>query len=366
MIPTQYYIGVFNCILLCLCILKYLQIYRDNVITRNKSILGALFLLIFASLYLGLRDTQSLEFGDTIGYANGYLANNISYEGGKRGEIVWTFFTDICYKIGLSVHTWFLLIDFIYIGCMYLACQKLLRENLYIAMLFMLSAFSFFSYGVNGLRNGVACSLVILSLSYYIFSFKGKVFAFILCLLGFYIHKSIMLPIVAFLVSYYFIKDLKWALYFWLFSIVLSLTVGSQFSTLMEPLLGFDDRLGDYLNTANDVEVMKGFSSTGFRWDFLLYSALPILLGVYVVYKKKIYNRFYHILLNTYILANAFWIIVIQAAFSNRFAYLSWFLYPLVLAYPLLKFPLWENQGKIVGWFLCGHIGFTYFMWLIN
>lgn len=366
MIPPQYYIGVFNCILLFLCIFKYLRIYGDNVINRNENRLGTLLLLIFASLYLGLRDTQSLVFGDTIGYASGYLANNISYEDGKRGEIVWAFFTDICYRMGFSVHAWFILVDLIYIGCMYLACKKLLRENLYIAMLFMLSAFSFFSYGVNGLRNGVACSLVMLAISCYIFSFKGKIVAAVLCLLGFYIHKSIMLPIVTFLISFYFVKDLKWALYFWIFSIVLSLSIGSQFAVFVEPLLGFDDRLGDYFNAANDAEVMKGFSSTGFRWDFLLYSALPILLGVYVVYKKKVYNRFYHILLNTYILANAFWIIVIQASFSNRFAYLSWFLYPLVLAYPLLKFPIWKNQGKVVGLFLCGHICFTCFMWLIS
>lgn len=366
MIPAQYYIGVFNCILLFLCIFEFLQIYRNHTINKSDNIWGALFLLIFASLYLGLRDTRSLEFGDTIGYASGYLANNISYDDGKRGEIVWAFFTDFCYKMGLSVHTWFVLIDLIYIGCMYLSCKKLLREHIYTAMLFMLSAFSFFGYGVNGLRNGVACSLVILAITCYIFSFKGKIFAFILCLLGFYIHKSIMLPIVTFLVSFYFIKEIKWALYFWVSSIALSLIIGNQFATFVEPILGFDERLSDYFNGANDLETMKGFSSTGFRWDFLLYSALPVLLGIYVVFIKKLYNRFYHILLNTYILANAFWIIVIQASFSNRFAYLSWFLYPLVLAYPLLKFPLWENQGKIVGLVLCGHIGFTYFMWLIS
>lgn len=366
MISPQYYIGVFNGILLFLCMFCFLQIYNKKELQFGDNILSAFILLIFVSLYMGLRDTKSLIFGDTIGYTIGYLNHDISYDDAKRGEIVWTFFTDICYKAGLSVKAWFVLIDFIYAGCMFLTCKKLLRENIYVAMLFMVSAFSFFSYGVNGLRNGIACSLFMLAMSCYIFSYKGKIAALILCILGFYIHKSIMLPIVTFLVSYYLVRKLKWALFFWLFSIVLSLTVGNQFAILVEPILGFDERLNDYFNAAQDTDVMKGFSSTGFRWDFLLYSAIPILLGYYVVFIKKVYNRFYHILLNTYILANAFWIIVIQASFSNRFAYLSWFLYPLVLAYPLLKFPLWENQGKNVGMILCGHIFFTYFMWIVS
>lgn len=48
---------------------------------------------------------------------------------------------------------------------------------------------------------------------------------------------------------------------------------------------------------------------------FLLYSCVPILLGYYVLQKRKVQDRIYLLLMNTYVLANAFWIIVINASF---------------------------------------------------
>ena len=101
------------------------------------------------------------------------------------------------------------------------------------------------------------------------------------------------------------------------------------------------------------------FSSYGFRWDFLAYSAMPIILGYYTILKKRITDNWYSVLFSTYCLANAFWVIFIRAAFSNRFAYLSWFMYPIVVAYPLFFFNLWNDQDKKVGQIILVYIGFT-------
>lgn len=147
---------------------------------------------------------------------------------------------------------------------------------------------------------------------------------------------------------------------FWIGSIFISAVAGGFVESFFTGL-GFDDRMDNYLNST---EYDDQFSSTGFRWDFLLYSAMPIWLGWYVVIKKKIFNNQYLLLLHTYILANAFWVMLIRASFSNRFAYLSWFMYPLVLAYPLLVLPIWKDQGKKVGMILMTHILFTYLMWI--
>jgi predicted GNAT superfamily acetyltransferase len=56
---------------------------------------------------------------------------------------------------------------------------------------------------------------------------------------------------------------------------------------------------------------------------------------------------------------------MIRASYSNRFAYLSWFLYALVLAYPCLKFPIWKDQGRKASFIFLAHLGFTLFMNLI-
>lgn len=171
------------------------------------------------------------------------------------------------------------------------------------------------------------------------------------------------LPVCAAWLSLFY-KNTKFYLYCWLFSIVLSVSIGGALETYFASLNVVDDeRFSSYLLNKN---FSDQFSYTGFRWDFLLYSVMPIWLGWYVVIKRKIYNDQYLLLLHTYLLSNAFWIMLIRASFSNRFAYLSWFMYPIVLAYPLLILPVWRcNRRKIVI-ILMAHYMFTYLMWLIG
>ncbi|MBQ1748645.1 MAG: EpsG family protein, partial [Bacteroidales bacterium] len=125
--------------------------------------------------------------------------------------------------------------------------------------------------------------------------------------------------------------------------------------------LGFEERLSSYVNAGANVD--EHMLKTGFRWDFLLYSSMPVLLGWYVIFRKRIYTRTYALLLGTYMYANAFWIMIIRAPYSNRFAYLSWFLYPIALAYPMLVMPVWKKApGLIIGIIMLGHMAFSIFM----
>lgn len=76
--------------------------------------------------------------------------------------------------------------------------------------------------------------------------------------------------------------------------------------------------------------------------------------------------RVFNILANTYLLANAFWVMLIRANFSNRFAYLSWFLYPILMAYGVIRLHLWEDQDRKAGLILLAHAGFTIVMYLLG
>ena len=103
--------------------------------------------------------------------------------------------------------------------------------------------------------------------------------------------------------------------------------------------------------------------NVGFRIDFVLYSCLPIIIGY--IYQNRLHykNEFYSLIHSTYIIANAFWVLVIRANFSDRFAYLSWFMYALVMMYPLLENPEhFKNVQDKVFWTLLGINLFTYFM----
>ena len=167
-----------------------------------------------------------------------------------------------------------------------------------------------------------------------------------------------MLPIVGIFAGRFLLTDLKWIVYLWFFSIPLSLAFGGSLINFFASL-GFDDRMSSY----NTSEYSDQFSKTGFRWDFLLYSFMPILMGWYVCVKKKIKDDLYKALCITYTLCNAFWVLVINAAFSNRFAYLSWFMYPIIIAYPLVNLPIWKDQDKKTGLILLAYSGCNLFMW---
>lgn len=328
-----------------------------GILQRNKSQIAVYLYALLFIVVVGFRPV-SYAFGDTIVYARGYndfatMAEIATFE---RDSLFYSFMW-LCSQF-MSVNWFFFIIEVLYIVPIIIACYRLLKNNADIGLVFCFAAFSFFTYGVNGIRNGVACSLVFLAITYIRGSNLEKLFCAILSILAISIHASAALPVVCMLVAY-FIKKPDVLFYFWGLSIIVSLLAGNSVANLFASL-GFDERLSDYIHPDIEEDI---YTTTGFRWDFLLYSAAPILLGWYVVFKRRVCNSTYLLLLGTYIFANAFWVMVIRAEFSNRFAYLSWFLYPIVLAYPLLKLKIWpKTQGQKTALIMMAHLAFTLFM----
>ena len=359
MIPAQYYQLAYLYLIIFLsiiaCVNDSKKTYRQLCNQRSNWVFPMVFCLLSA-IWMGHRPISGI-FGDTPTYAGYFRLMQLGDMPNYDGEWVWTHFMYICAQF-MDVSDCFTLIDIGYIGFMLWGCYKLMPNGGWTAMLFCLGAFSFFSYGTNGIRNGLACSIVIVALAYACGNKTQKLFAAIMAFIAFNIHHSTSLPILMAIASMFFIRSFKQAYIFWILSIAMSLVAGSAITSIFATL-GFDDRLS-YLQSEMD---SSSFSHTGFRWDFLLYSMMPIVLGYYVVIKRGIRNTTYELLLNTYTLSNAFWVMVIRANFSNRFAYLSWFLYPIVLVYPLLKLDIWEDsQGRKLAGIMLAHIGFTWFM----
>ncbi len=392
-IQPQTIIEVFFWGVFILCLFLYFSYQGSsncNKLLQKNSSLPAVLLTLLLIIYVGLRPV-SYAFGDTVNYANTYYRTlPIFSEIDWKSEWLFSMFRVWCKSMNFTVFMYFLIIEIGYLGFMFWAYKKALWENTWFAMLFALSAFSFFTYGVNGLRNGLACSIVTLAI---IFAAKDKnyIVTAVLCFLAMGIHKSTLLPTAAMVGALFFIKKPKVALMFWLISIPVSLVAGGPISNFFMGL-GFDDRAEQYI-TSRGME-HESFSHTGFRWDFLLYSAMPVWLIWYV--QKKIERwrletgiektleeedtgvygagiladaqsmRVFNVLSIVYLLANAFWVMVIKAGFSNRFAYLSWFIYPLVLAYGVIRLHIWEDQDKKAGLILLGHATFTIVMHILG
>lgn len=384
MIPQIFYWLVF--VICLLLFFRYSGSDSCQNLMSNGSSAPALLLTVFLVIFIGLRPAHWI-FGDTVTYARTYMLTPPVF-----GEIDWHeewLFATIrtwCRVMGFTVSGFFLIVEAGYLGFMFWAYRKALWENPWLAMLFALSAYSAFSYGVNGMRNGLACSMITLAVVF-LAKDKNYVVTAILCFLAMGIHKSTLLPTAAMVAAMFVIKKPKTALMFWLMSIPLSLVAGGPISNVFMSM-GFDDRATSYMSGEN--MQYGNFSSTGFRWDFLAYSAVPVWLiwEVQKVIEKKraamggvcpeeeesgVYGagiladaesmRVFNVIAIVYLLTNSFWVMVIKAAFSNRFAYLSWFIYPLVLAYGLIRLHIWDDQDRKTGWILLGHVAFTMFMY---
>ena len=326
----------------------------------------ALVCTVFFIFYLGLRPVAR-DFGDTTLYAYSYegMDFTVNYSSiGFHSEWFWHNIGVFCAHMGFNVNEYFFLIEFFYLGGMFVCCLMLMRKNLWLSMLFFFTAFSTYSYGTNGIRNGMACSIELVAMCLLVEESQFKrLLSYILMFLALGIHRSTMLPSAAALATVYVVKDTKWAFRFWLISIALSLTVGPLVEQVFVAL-GFDDRMSRYgqYDTEQQAEI---FSHTGFRWDFLLYSSGPVAMIWYVTRYRRFTDITFTMFANVYLLCNAFWIIVIRASFSNRFAYLSWFIYPVVLVFPLLRMNLWKDQDRKTAIILFLYSAFLFFMYFI-
>lgn len=353
-IPLQYYSLVYYIILLIVVLFTFLSSCQKNLTSSdniNSKIKATLILLIFTIFYMGLRPISGVFFGDMGTYANHFE----NYQEGNifeiKGDIFFELFTQFCSKI-MSVNFFFLVCDILYVLPLYLASKKWFKEYNFYAFLAIIISFSFWSFGTNGIRNGIATSLFLYALS------KDKLVTKILIVvlaIGF--HKSIVIPAAALTLAYFY-KNIKMYFIGWMLSIPLSLVSGGFWESLFSGFMA--DERTSYLTEGNVND--DDFSSTGFRWDFVLYSAAAVYSAYFFIFKKKFTDDKYNTLVSVYLTANAFWILVIRANFSNRFAYLSWFMMSIVIVYPFLTKIQVKNQHKVLGIVLVAYFGFTFLM----
>jgi hypothetical protein len=358
LIPLEYYTEVFVNALLLITLIVVFHTSANTGYENNSrmfnNVAGSL-VLVSVILYMGLRPISGYYFADMRTYANYF---ELVARGGTLPDkdVGFTVFLTTCAGL-MSVKSFFLLCAVLYVIPLYIAVRRWHKDYAFLALLACIGTFSFWGYGTNGIRAGLASSFFICALSY------RKLFPIMLMflLLSISFHKSMMLPLLAFAVTYIYNKP-KTYLLGWCAAIILSAVMGGFWESFFAAL-GFGDvRFAGYLTST---ELAHQFSSTGFRWDFLLYSSVTVIVGYLYIYKFKFQDKFYHQLYNTYVICNAFWIMVIRASFSNRFAYLSWFLMALVIIYPLLKHKMFRFQYSKIGYVLFFNYLFTYAMYYI-
>lgn len=315
----------------------------------------ALVTLAFTVVYFGLRDPWgSGQFlGDTPAYTRYFedLKYNVVTTSKDLG-----FYMFMKFFAGFTnVTVFYLVCAFIYVYPQYLLSKKIAPKYFFYAFAFIVTSFSFFGFGTNGLRNGLATSLFLLALY-----LKPKTWRILLLfVIGFSFHSSLVLPIVAFLLSYY-VKGTRWLIGIWILLVPVTFLFGANLNLLLEniPFLT-DERFNNLYGREYSSDVIRGF-----RLDFVIYSVIPIALGAWFIFKKNFRDAFYVRIFNIYLIGNSVWLIFMFAAYSNRIAYLSWFLIPIIVMYPLMRIPTWKNQSHVIGTAIIVNLLLTLFLTL--
>ncbi|SFW16682.1 EpsG family protein [Cellulophaga fucicola] len=344
-----YYINLCLFIVLATLLHSYVvDINSDKNIKYIRTIGYALcFILV---IYMGLRPISGKYFTDMLTYSRHF--NHYSYGGEIIGDkdLFFHYFMKFCASF-MNVHIFFLTCVVIYIYPMYRISKVYFKKYWFYSFLMLIVSFSFWTYGTNGIRNGLATSIFLLALSFP----KKRIVQLIIIFIAILFHKTILLPTLAYIASLVYNKP-KVYIAFWVLCIPMSLALGGFWEAMFASLGFGDDRFAGYLTSEN---------SGAFRFDFLFYSSFAVFTGWYFIIKRNFNDKIYSAIFNTYVISNAFWILIIRAGFSNRFAYLSWFLMALVIIYPFLKKAFYKKQHIVIGRVVFLYFLFTYFMFYI-
>ena len=360
-IEAHDYTPYFNYAVLILLIFTLIQCWGGIALQKGTARMNAgwgLAVVIILILYMGLRPASSV-FGDTMVYAAGFNRDAASTEPFHwywRGEWAFGNLTRWLAKM-TDIHGYFLCCATIYVGALWLAMVRMFRSYYYIPFLVIICMFTFWAYGTNGIRNGMGASLFILAMTYV----ENLPVAVVLSLLATGCHQSVWMMVGAAVLAY-FVKNCYYYLAGWLLCVIISYFLGDTIQAYIAGMGMFEDntRFTDYLNVSNiDTEVIQ--MEIGFRWDFLAYSAVPVVLGWYFIFKRDFLDEYYHWIYNVYIVTNAIWVLVIRASYSNRLAQISWFIMPLVLIYPFMKKRFWENHEQMLGYAMVLFYAFTFY-----
>lgn len=345
-------VGIFTIVLT----LQYVSYSNERLLKANTSSVSivCIVLTIFMIIFIGTRPLSGV-FIDMMNYKLHYdILSEYDFEFDPEARNL--LFGNIERYIAMNdydIEIFFIIMAFIYFGGIYWSIRRIFPNDTLFAFVVYLAAFSTFSYATNGIKAGAAASIFLVALCYY----DKKIISAIFCLLSLGFHHSMILPIVAYAISIFYNKP-KYLIWFWVICLGISFLHITFFQELFAEI--GDDKAEQYLALEN-LEDWGG--KQGFRLDFVAYSSVVVGIGWWVYDKIQLpYRSLYSVLYSTYLITNGVWMLCMYANFTNRIAYLSWALIPILIIYPFLKFKITENQYQKAVVVSILHYCFTLFL----
>ena len=356
MIGAQYYEPIYYSII---TIGTFITLSNIDCIDERESNRFPLLLCCMLILFIGLRPVSQKYFVDMYGTAMQFslwAQDSVRFSFDVQNLLYDNLRLNMA-TLGFTYKPFFLLIAAIYFGGIYYVCSRMFNTRSLLPFFVCLAAFSTFSFATNGVKAGSAASVFLIAMA---LQHDGKRLAsLIVAILSIGFHHSMVLPVFAFAVCLYIKKD-KLYFYIWVFCSLLAFFHITYFQDLFATITADagNEHAAEYLTGV-------GQATKGFRIDFILYSAVPIIFGRWLSFMEIDKSEQYQYILNVYTLVNSIWMLCMYAEFTNRIAYLSWFMYPIVLIYPFINEDYLSRKTGLMKIFVCGHLFFTLFMEII-
>ena len=262
---------------------------------------------------------RSIGLDDALAYRDpDLLYALLNWVIGRLGSEAWLLFTAIL---------------LVFIGVFVSAVYRLVGLSGTAVLLMCYTAFPFFiAYGANGLRQGLSLVFLLMALVQF---YENRRTSWIWLLLAPFWHSGAWLGVFAVVMHRLMCRVVRndrsrWSLI--LITLISAIVLSA--SGLNEPLLS---KLPDFIDLRQSHEIyftnpeVYGYRS-GFRWDFLFFSLLPLASGLLL---KGIAPTFRFAgsgwWLSMYISLNVIYHFFSFAPYADRFAAFSWFLMPLVV-----------------------------------
>lgn len=254
--------------------------------------------------------------------------NFTSYEYRDYG---WIVYNEIVSFVVSTPRGFFWITALIYVFSYYIFSRRMFsKDGIAFFVVMSMGCLGFSNYGTNVIRSGVAIGILLFCVSS---NFKLFI-KILLAVVAVSVHKSMLIPIAGWIASKY-INKTQMVFIIWCMFLFLSVS-NVDLSFFFESIGFIDERVDTYVDS---MEEFEGSYQQGFRFDFLVYSCAPMAIYYYFSERKNIVDKFYARVFKTYLLVNAVWLLVIRMAYTDRMAYLSWFMIPFITLYPLIKYP---------------------------
>lgn len=282
----------------------------------------------FAILVVYMLTLIFVESHDKPTYLESYLDAENYYREYNR-EMLWGRIQLILSSVLMKNETlYWLFYTFFYCISYYVVSKKYFpNEYAGYFVLCVVGCLGFVSYGSNTIRAGFGIALLLLA-----YCTDNKILKICLSVIAIGCQMSMLLPVVGYFFSVYVIKKYRWCECIWLVSLIIT-SMTSVVSDAMTLFSGLDARIEDMSNFDGTSDVYN----VGFRYDFLIYSLIPILIAKYNIGNFIKESPTYLIVYRTYLLVNAVWLLLIRIPYTDRVAYLSWFMIPFLLLYSVLN-----------------------------